>query len=103
MSIKLYDHQQEVLDKLETGAILCGGVGSGKSIASLAYYLQECGGTIKPNGAVTKMSIKKDLYIITTAKKRDSLEWEKDCSHFLFKQRKSCVIYFRFLYFTEYR
>lgn len=62
---------------MHNGCILCGSVGSGKSLTSLAYYIiKECGG--KLNGG--KMRTPKDLYIITTAKKRDSYEWDLECS-----------------------
>lgn len=51
MAISLYSYQQEALNKLMSGSILCGGVGSGKSRTSLAYYfIKECGGEIKVNG-----------------------------------------------------
>jgi hypothetical protein len=81
MSIKLYPHQVEAKKKLRSGSILSGGVGSGKSITSLAYFFEASGGTIEPFS--TSLSRPKDLYIITTAKKRNSLEWERECSHFL--------------------
>lgn len=86
MGVELYDHQLEAIDKLRTGAILCGGVGSGKSRTAIAYYfLRECEGKIKINGRGCYLPMKKpkDLYIITTAKKRDSMEWDEECSPFL--------------------
>lgn len=86
MSIELYDHQIEALDKLKNGSILCGGVGSGKSRTALAYYyMRECGGGLCVNGEGSHLPMKrpKDLYIITTARKRDTLEWEQECVPFL--------------------
>lgn len=85
MAIKLYEHQKDALEKLKNGKILVGGVGSGKSITALAYYfIKECEGKIKTNGESGYSSMKKpkDLYIITTARKRDTLEWEKECAPF---------------------
>lgn len=83
MLIKLRPDQQEVVDKLKSGSILCGGVGSGKSITALSYYfLKECGG-ILDKGFPVKMEKPKDLYIITTAKKRNTFEWEHECANFL--------------------
>lgn len=77
----LYDYQQEAVDKLKNGSILCGGVGSGKSRTSIAYYfVKECGGKLDP---YEPMISPKDLYIITTARKRDLHEWEGDLSPFL--------------------
>ena len=66
MTIKLYDHQKLAVDKLKTGSVLVGGVGSGKSITSLSYFVKKY-----PDK-------KKMLYIITTARKRDTLEWDKE-------------------------
>jgi hypothetical protein len=78
--IKLFDYQKESLSKLRSGSILCGGVGSGKSITALAYYfVKECGGSLIP---FNKMERPLDLFIITTARKRDTLEWEQECTHF---------------------
>lgn len=87
--VELSDYQLEAIQKLKTGSILCGGVGSGKSRTALAYYLfVECKGKVKVESSpfwtrFEKMRFPKDLYIITTAKKRDSLEWEKECSRFV--------------------
>lgn len=75
--VELYPHQEAALDKLKTGSILMGGVGTGKSRTSLAYYIQQCGG--RYFGQVLKLTINKHLYIITTAKKRDSFEWQEEC------------------------
>ena len=86
MAVDLYDHQRKAVDKLVPGSILCGGVGSGKSRTALAYfYEKECKGTLSGYGESTYPTMKspKDLYIITTAKKRDSLEWEEELIPFM--------------------
>lgn len=83
--IELYDYQLKAIDELRTGSILCGGVGSGKSITALAYYLlKDTKGSVPYNGSgdYAFMEEPRDLYIITTAKKRDSLEWEEECAKF---------------------
>jgi hypothetical protein len=85
MAIELRDYQLLAIDKLKTGSILCGGVGSGKSRTAIAYYfLKVCEGKIKINGQGGYAAMKKPmtLYIITTAKKRDTLEWERECAPF---------------------
>ena len=46
--VKLMEHQKEALSKMHNGCILCGGVGSGKSITSIAYYFIKAGGTLEP-------------------------------------------------------
>ena len=72
MKLNLYDYQKDAVEKMRNGCILCGGVGSGKSRTSLAYYFKEMGGCLDP---YRKMQNPKDLYIITTARKRDTREW----------------------------
>lgn len=79
--VDLYEHQRSAVERLKSGSILCGGVGSGKSRAALAYYfLKECGGQYTE--PFYSMEQPRDLYIITTAQKRDKLEWEKECHPF---------------------
>lgn len=62
--VKLYPHQEEALSKLRSGSILCGGVGTGKTLTSLSYY--------------QKTTVNRKLFVITTAKKRNSGDWEKE-------------------------
>ena len=79
--ITLYDYQLDAIRKMDNGCILCGGVGSGKSRTSLAYYTLEQCGVLDPY-ALSK-SHPKNLYIITTARKRDTLEWDEELAPFL--------------------
>ena len=73
MAVELRDYQIDALKRLKNGSILNGGVGSGKSITSIAYYFYKvCKSMKKP----------KDLYIITTARKRDDMEWEGELLRF---------------------
>ena len=80
MGLSLDDYQLDAMRKLKTGSILCGKVGSGKSRTALAYYFTKEGGELEP---FTPMPFPKDLYIITTAMKRDRLEWEGELVPFL--------------------
>lgn len=66
--LELRDHQREALAKLSNGKILWGGVGSGKSRVAVEYYRTK--------------EAPKDVYVITTAKKRDTLDWEEEFSNF---------------------
>jgi hypothetical protein len=76
---------------MKNGCILCGGVGSGKSRTALAYYFRECGGDWK-NG-YSPMTKPRDLYIITTARKRDTLEWEGEMCPFLLSTNPEVAYY----------
>ena len=90
MNIELYDYQIDAVKQMKNGCILCGGVGSGKSRTSLAYYHILFGGQYSP---FEKMTNPKDLYIITTAKKRDSLEWLDDMLIFGISDDSECSLY----------
>ena len=86
MAINLYEHQKDAIEKLQNGNILVGGVGSGKSRTALAYFFTKvCEGKIKTNGrgGYSPMKKPRDLYIITTARKRDTLEWHQECNPFM--------------------
>lgn len=81
MKIELFDYQKKAVTELNTGSILKGGVGSGKSLTALAYYyIKECGGEMEPE--LKRMKTPKDLYIITTPRKRDELDWNAEATHF---------------------
>lgn len=71
----LYDFQMEAVKNAFVGSVFNGQVGSGKSRTGLFFYFKEQGGWIDENGYVP-MKNPKDLYIITTAMKRDKKEWE---------------------------
>ena len=80
--INLYDFQLEAVKKMHNGCILCGDVGSGKSRTSLAYYCMQqnrSGNTIVYEK--TRQTVE-DLYIITTARKRDTFEWDSELANF---------------------
>jgi len=58
---KLRSHQEKALERLKSGKVLVGGVGSGKSFVGASWALKQ------PNSG--------GIVVITTARKRDSLEW----------------------------
>lgn len=92
MAIGLYDYQLDAIKKMKNGCILCGGVGSGKSRTALGYYFIRNGGRVDTDHYVP-MRNPKDLYVITTAHKRDALEWEGDMSPFLISPNSKNDIY----------
>ena len=79
---QLYPYQYDAVMNLQRGSILCGGVGTGKSITALAFYYYINGGD--PQNLKEKLPKKNplDLYIITTAMKRDNCEWENELNNF---------------------
>lgn len=89
MGIELRDYQQEAVNKMRNGCILNGGVGSGKSRTSLAYYFTQMGGKLYP---YSRMTNPRKLYIITTARKRDTLEWEQELVPFLLSKEEDGVV-----------
>lgn len=90
--ISLYDYQLDAVRRMKNGCILCGGVGSGKSRTSLAYYYQEQGGRLGADKYVD-MQNPRDLYIITTARKRDTKEWEGELVLFLLTTNTDVAYY----------
>lgn len=92
MVISLRDYQIEAVNNMRNGCILCGGVGSGKSRTALAYYYKEQGGVLGSEYYV-EMKNPRDLYIITTARKRDTLEWEAEMPPFLITTNPDCGLY----------
>lgn len=92
MAISLRDYQLDAIDNLRNGSILCGGVGSGKSRTAIGYYYKEQGGKLNTKSYV-RMKNPKDLYIITTARKRDTKEWEGDLAPFLITTNPEISIY----------
>ena len=84
MKIELFDYQRDAVDRLRSGCILWADVGIGKSITALAYFVEkECGGSLDVSKNLWRKGLKKtDLYIITTAKKRDDGDWRREASKF---------------------
>ena len=89
----LYPHQKEAVSRMFDGCILNGGVGSGKSIAGLYYYFQSYGGRKEDIHDYVPMNNPPDLYIITTAKKRNDLEWEGDMAPFMLSTNQDVSYY----------
>ena len=79
--IQLSSGQRKAVYELKNGCVLCGGVGSGKSRTALAYYYFQEGGDLGSSEYV-KMDHPRDLYIITTARKRDTGEWDSEMGPF---------------------
>ena len=87
----LYDYQLEAVKNMRNGCILNGGVGSGKSRTGLYYYFSEQGGSYIPEFVPAKNP--RDLYIITTAMKRDSKEWIGELANFSMSPEPDCNYY----------
>ncbi len=86
MAVSLYEHQRLAVEKMRSGSVLCGGVGSGKSRTALMFFVTKiCKGGISRPGKdeFSSMENPMPLYIITTARKRDTHEWEDECAPFL--------------------
>ena len=83
MAVKLFDYQLDAINNMKNGCILCGGVGSGKSLTAIAYYFVNEGGKVNTAKYSPMKDPPRDLYIITTARKRDTFEWDSELSRFL--------------------
>ena len=87
--LRLAQHQIDAIKKMHNGCILRGDVGSGKSRTALAYYyFKVCNGQVPVNGkgSLGEMKTPRDLFIITTAKKRDDLSWLEEASEYYITQ-----------------
>jgi len=93
MAISLYEHQKEAIKRMKNGCIVNGGVGSGKSRTALAYYYKLEGGELDSDDYVPMKDPPRDLYIITTARKRDQLEWEGEFGPFLLSTHPETNLY----------
>lgn len=83
--VELDSYQLSAISKMKNGCILCGNVGSGKSRTALAYFFKRvCQGSFPMtyDDIFKPMYEPRDLYIITTAKKRDTEEWLEECKPF---------------------
>lgn len=113
-TVDLYEHQVKAVKKMKNGCILCGGVGTGKSRTSLAYYAIQNGAVLDDTVWAVRGALRspRPLFIITTAKKRDSLEWDDECARFGFTDvkidswnniKKYANVYGAFFIFDEQR
>lgn len=84
--IRLFDYQLDAIKRMRNGCVLCGGVGSGKSLTAVSYYYLQNGGsfdTLCGGDYIPMKDPPMDLYIITTARKRDTCEWQLELAPFL--------------------
>ena len=87
----LRDYQYKAVENMHNGCILNGDTGTGKSRTGLYYYFKNCGGSIIEK--YIPMTCPIDLYIITTATKRDSLEWKHELSSYLLSTNPEVCYY----------
>ena len=97
MPVKLYESQLKAVHNMKNGCILCGDVGSGKSLTAISYYYLQNGGEedFLTGGNYCPMDDNsiKDLYIITTARKRDLFEWDAEIANFLLSTNDKTNLY----------
>ena len=90
--VKFMPHQIEAIDRLRSGSILCAGVGTGKSITALGYYVKSCGGVMWNDRTMGPMLDPVPLYIITTARKRDTGEWDREYEKLSLEKETNIVV-----------
>ena len=103
--MRLYDYQLDAVDRMRNGCILCGGVGSGKSLTSLSYYYLTQGGNkkfLEGDNYYYPMKKPRDLYIITTARKRDTCEWESELANFLLTPHEESTYYYNHIVYVNW-
>jgi hypothetical protein len=76
---ELRPHQKAALRQLSNGKILWGATGTGKSRVAAAYYEQE--------------ERHKNVYVVTTAKKRDSADWEKEFARIVVGKKADATLH----------
>lgn len=76
---ELRPHQVEALKQMKDGSILWGGVGSGKSRVAVEFYKLH--------------HDHQDVYVITTAKKRDSKDWEGEFARIVVGKDPSATVH----------
>lgn len=94
--MQLYDYQRDAVRRMKNGCILCGGVGSGKSMTAMAWYYLENGGdwaSLEGEEYMPMDDPPSDLYIITTARKRDTHEWGVELGYFLLSENPESNLY----------
>ena len=95
MGVGLYEHQRKAVGQMRSGSVLCGGVGSGKSRTALAFFVTHiCNGKVPPPRSTEFVTVSDPvpLYIITTARKRDTLEWEAECAPFMITSGEASLV-----------
>src|SRR5436189_5027288 len=76
---ELQPHQLAALRQLKDRKILWGGVGTGKSRVAIAYYELE--------------HRHEDIYVVTTAKKRDAKDWEGEAARIGLGKQKDASLF----------
>lgn len=88
--VELRDFQKDCVAQLRSGKVLAAGVGAGKSVMALYWYVStQCRTRRSRNQVGELFRILKgspDLVVITTAKKRDSGEWSEEFARFALKE-----------------
>lgn len=96
LAVTLYPYQLDAIRRMKNGCVVCGGVGSGKSLTAISYYYLQNGGEwecLEGEDYIPMDDPPLDLYVITTARKRDTFEWEKEMAPFLLSTKPLTNLY----------